>query len=74
MFAFPHCSSRGQLIYTLRTHKKPVLTVALRGNVLASGTSSGAIFLTDIVSGEQMRMVQGHSEAVTALAAEVVEG
>ena len=51
-----------------------MLAAALRGNVLASGTSSGAIFLTNIVSGEKMKMVQGHNEAVTALAAEVVEG
>ena len=42
--------------------------------MLASGTSSGTIFLTNIVSGEQMKMVQGHSEAVTALATEMVEG
>ena len=68
------CSSSGQLIYTMRSHKKPVLTVALKDDVLASGTSNGGIFLTNIVSGEQLKMVQGHDDAVTALASEEVDG
>ena len=43
--------------------------------MLASGTSSGAIFLTNIVYGEQMKMVHGHNETVTApLIAEIAEG
>ena len=58
----------------MRSHKKPVLTVALKDDVLASGTSNGGIFLTNIVSGEQLKMVQAHDDAVTALASEEVDG
>ena len=68
------CSSCGQLIYTLRDYKRPVLSAVLRGSMLASGTSNGGIFLYDIVSGEQLKVVQGHGGAVTALAAEALEG
>ena len=67
-------SSAGQLIYTNREHKKPVLSAVLRGTTLASGTSNGGVFLTDIVSGQLLNKVQGHSGAVTALAVEAVEG
>lgn len=67
-------SSAGQLIYTNREHKKPVLSLVLKGNILASGTSNGRIFLTDIVSGQQLNKVQGHDGSVTALAAEIVKG
>lgn len=67
-------SSCGQLIYTQRDFKRPVLSAVLRGDLLASGTSNGRVFLTNIVSGEQVKLVQGHSTAVTALAVEMVEG
>lgn len=67
-------SSCGQLIYTQRDYKRPVLSAVLRGDLLASGTNNGRVFLNNIVSGEQVKVVQGHSGAVTALVAEVVEG
>ena len=71
---FVPCSSRGQLIYTHRDLKSPVLAAVLRGSSLAVGTSNGKISLLHIVSGQVMRAVQGHDRAVTALATEEVEG
>ena len=68
------CSSRGQLIYTHRDLKRPVLAAVLADSLLAVGTSNGRISLLDTVSGQQLRAVQGHDEAVTALAAEEVGG
>ena len=38
-----------------------------------SGTSAGALFITNIISGEQLNVVRGHTGGVTALAAETID-
>lgn len=75
-FIYIYCSIRsfsGQVIYTLRKYKRPVLSLAVRGDVLVSGTSAGILFIANIISGEQLKVVQGHTGGVTALAAETID-
>lgn len=63
-------SSSGQLIYTLQTYKSPLLSLALIEDILVSGASNGYMFLTNIISGKQLKRFRGHDKGITALAAE----
>ena len=48
------------------------MSLILMEEVLVSGTNAGKIFFTNIISGNQLKMFQGHTGGVTALASETV--
>ena len=61
-------SSCGKLVFTMRHHKSPVLALALAEDLyLASGAKNGVTLITNIISGEVIHSLKGHSGSVTAL-------
>ena len=53
----------------MKNHHCPVFALALSGDrYLASGAKNGVILITNIISGEVMRSIQGHGRGITALA------
>ena len=65
---FAHSHS-GKLIFTIRGHSSPVLSLALwQDEYLAVGTRGGGVFISNITSGEQLRSLTGHRRGVSAVA------
>jgi len=51
----------------LSGHKSPVIELACRDGLVASGGRDGAVLTWDLTSGEQLQRVRGHEAPVTAL-------
>lgn len=74
-FIYSFFSSCGKLVFTMGNHKSPVLALALSRDVyLASGARNGVTLVTNIVSGEVLQTLKGHTGSVTALAITEMEG
>lgn len=59
----------------MRHHKSPVLALALAEDLyLASGAKNGITLITNIISGEVLHTLKGHSGSVTALTITEMEG
>ena len=58
----------------MRNHKSPVLALALAEDLyLASGAKNGVTLITNIISGEVIHSLKGHSGSVTALTITEIE-
>ena len=58
----------------MRHHKSPVLALALAEDLyLASGAKNGVTLITNIISGEVIHSLKGHSGSVTALTITEIE-
>ena len=64
----------GQLIFTIKEQKSPVVCLSLSNDTwLASGAKSGTTIITNIISGEVCRSFKDSDGTVTALATTQLE-
>ena len=68
-------SSCGELIYTMKTHKNMVLSMALSHNqFLTSGDKYGAILISDIISGGVLYKMKEEYGSISVLTMVEIKG
>lgn len=65
---YDHCSSCGQLIYTLKSGRSPVLSLSWCDDMnIGVGYKDGSVHVINTVSAETLKIFQGQGGGITTL-------